>query len=122
MKSKYPDLYKSFKVSVPADMVENFKDPEIWPKHIAINRKHSLEPLDTIQKRIVRPTETPNPTKALLSLKHLIRMAGMSLFYRFYHGRCSSELSEIIIPKAVRTRNSREALRADPYQVEVPTP
>ncbi|VEN61491.1 unnamed protein product [Callosobruchus maculatus] len=53
----------------------------------------------------------------LHSLEHQRRMAYLSLFYRFYHGRCSSELSQIITPKAVRTRNTREALRAHPYQV-----
>ncbi|VEN56435.1 unnamed protein product [Callosobruchus maculatus] len=61
--------------------------------------------------------DTPNLGKDLHSLEHR-----RSLFYRFYHGRCSSELSQIITPQAVRTRNTREALRAHPYQVEVLTP
>ena len=84
--------------------------------------KHSLKLLDSIQKRAIRLIDAPNLTKDLHSLEHRRRVAELSLFYRFYHGRCSSELSQIIIPKAVRTRNTREALRAHPYQVEVPTP
>ncbi|VEN62895.1 unnamed protein product [Callosobruchus maculatus] len=57
------------------------------------------------------------PEQLLLLYKAQIRPS-----LEFYHGRCSSELSQIITPKAVRTRNTREALRAHPYQVEVLTP
>ncbi|VEN34323.1 unnamed protein product, partial [Callosobruchus maculatus] len=84
--------------------------------------KHSLKLLDTMQKRAIRSIDTPNLTKDLHSLEDRRRVADLSLFYRFYHGRCSSELSRIITPKAVRTKNTREALRAHPYQVEVLTP
>nr|CAI5837953.1 unnamed protein product [Callosobruchus analis] len=84
--------------------------------------KHSLKLLDSIQNRAVKLIDTDNLTKNLHSLEHRRRVAGLSLFYRFYHGRCSSELSQIITPKAVRTRNTRDALHAHPYQVEVPTP
>nr|CAI5828957.1 unnamed protein product [Callosobruchus analis] len=84
--------------------------------------KHPLKLLDSIQNRAVRLIDTHNLTKDLHSLEHRRRVAGLSLFYRFYHGRCSSELSQIITPKAVRTRNTREVLHAHPYQVEVPTP
>ncbi|VEN47725.1 unnamed protein product [Callosobruchus maculatus] len=84
--------------------------------------KHSLKLLDTIQKKAIRLIDTPNLTKDLHSLEHRRRVAELSLFYRFYHGRCSNELSQIITPQAVRTRETREALRAHPYQVEVLTP
>nr|CAI5832401.1 unnamed protein product [Callosobruchus analis] len=84
--------------------------------------KHSLKLLDSIQNRAVRLIDTDNLTKDLHSLEHRRRVAGLSLFYRFYHGTCSSELSQIITPKAVRTRNTREALHTHPYQVEFPTP
>nr|CAI5822134.1 unnamed protein product [Callosobruchus analis] len=84
--------------------------------------KHSLKLLNSIQNRAVKLIDTDNLTKDLHSLEHRRRVAGLSLFYRFYHGRCSSELSQIITPKAVRTGNTRDALHAHPYQVEVPTP
>nr|CAI5850875.1 unnamed protein product [Callosobruchus analis] len=63
--------------------------------------------LESIQNIAVRLIDAPNLTKDL-----------HSLFYRFYHGRGSSEFSQIVTPKAVRTRNTREALRAHLYQVE----
>nr|CAI5831809.1 unnamed protein product [Callosobruchus analis] len=84
--------------------------------------KHSLRLLDSIQNRAVRLIDAPNLTRDLDSLEHRRRVAALSLFYRFYHGRCSRELSQIITPKAVRKKNTREALRAHPYQVEIATP
>nr|CAI5833500.1 unnamed protein product [Callosobruchus analis] len=84
--------------------------------------KHSLKLLDSIQSRAVRLIDTPNLTRDLDSLEHRRRVAALSLFYRFYQGTCSTQLSQIIIPKAVRKKNTREALCAHPYQVEVATP
>nr|CAI5842262.1 unnamed protein product [Callosobruchus analis] len=63
--------------------------------------KHSLKLLDSIQYRAVKLIDTDNLTKDLHSLEHRRR---------------------IIAPKAVRTRNTKDALHAHPYQVEVPTP
>nr|CAI5829015.1 unnamed protein product [Callosobruchus analis] len=76
----------------------------------------------TAQLARVNETQAKPQVADLHSLEHRRRVAGLSLFYRFYHGSCSSELSQIITPKAVRTKNTREALHAHPYQVEVPTP
>nr|CAI5868254.1 unnamed protein product [Callosobruchus analis] len=55
--------------------------------------------LDSIQNRAVRLIDAPNLTKDLHNLEYRRREAGLSLFYRLYHGRCSSELSQIIIPE-----------------------
>nr|CAI5841375.1 unnamed protein product [Callosobruchus analis] len=63
------------------------------------------------QKRAFRLIDTPIPTQAFT-----VWLAGLSLFYRFYHGRCSRELSQIITPKAVRTKRGSACF---PYQVEV---
>nr|CAI5831943.1 unnamed protein product [Callosobruchus analis] len=57
--------------------------------------KHSLKLLDSIQNREVRLIDAPNLTKDLHSLCHRRRVASLFLFYRFYHGRCSSELSQM---------------------------
>nr|CAI5856612.1 unnamed protein product [Callosobruchus analis] len=84
--------------------------------------KQPLWLLDSIQSRDIRLINAPNLTKDLHSLEHSRRVAGLSLFYRFYHGRCSSEVSQIITPKGVRMRNTRNALHAYPYQVAVPSP
>nr|CAI5861902.1 unnamed protein product [Callosobruchus analis] len=67
-----------------------------------------------VVNREVRLVDAPNLTKDLHSLEHIRRVAGLTLFYRFYHGRCSSELSRIITRKAVRTRNTRECSACSP--------
>ncbi|KAG5882741.1 hypothetical protein JTB14_032339 [Gonioctena quinquepunctata] len=41
MKSKYPEIYTSFKVSVPANFTKQFTDPEIWPEYVGVNRFNS---------------------------------------------------------------------------------
>lgn len=38
MKSKYPERYSSFKISIPVNHIETFKDPNIWPEYVCINR------------------------------------------------------------------------------------
>ncbi|VEN63188.1 unnamed protein product [Callosobruchus maculatus] len=70
--------------------------------------KHSLKLLGTIQKRAIRLIDTPNLAKDLHRLENRRRVADLSLFYRFYHGRRSSELSQIITPQVVRTRNTSD--------------
>nr|CAI5851059.1 unnamed protein product [Callosobruchus analis] len=71
--------------------------------------KYSLKLLDSIQNRAIRLIDAPNLTKDLHSLAHRRRVVGLSLFYRFYHGRCSSELAQIITPKSSE-RGSLERL------------
>ncbi|VEN53464.1 unnamed protein product [Callosobruchus maculatus] len=89
--------------------------------------KHPLRLLDTIQKRpiiLIDSIDTPNILTSQRTSKAWIIDEGWLTYpcFRFYHGICSSELSQIITPKAVRTRNSTEALGTHPYQVEIPTP
>ena len=54
-----------------------------------------LELLDNLQKRIC---ETVDPSRAasLEPLAHRQNVASLSLFYRYYFGRCSSELAELV--------------------------
>ena len=54
-----------------------------------------LELLDKLQKQICRTVGPP----LVASLKHLVHcrnVASLSLFYRYYFGRCSSEPAQII--------------------------
>ena len=54
-----------------------------------------LELLDKLQKGICR-TVGPSLTASLEPLTHRQNVASLSLFYRYYFGRCSSELAELI--------------------------
>ena len=54
-----------------------------------------LEMLDELQKRICR-TVGPSFAASLETLAHLRNVASLSLFYRYYFGRCSSELAQVV--------------------------
>ena len=54
-----------------------------------------LELLDKLQKRICR-TVGPSLTASLEPLAHCRNVASLSLFYRYYFGRCSSELAQLV--------------------------
>ena len=54
-----------------------------------------LELLDKLQKWICR-TVGPSLATSLEPLAHRRNVASLSLFYRYYFGRCSSELAELV--------------------------
>ena len=54
-----------------------------------------LELLDKLQKQIFR-TVGPALAASLEPLAHRGNVASLSLFYRFYFGRCSSELAQLV--------------------------
>ena len=54
-----------------------------------------LELLDKPQKRICR-TFDPSFTASLETLAHRRNVASLSLFYRYYFGRCLSELAQLV--------------------------
>src|SRR3978361_1675845 len=49
-------------------------------------------------------------------------VADLSLFYRYYHGRCSAQLAAVIPPGANFGRHTRQANKAHPYVVKLDTP
>ena len=54
-----------------------------------------LELLDKLQKRICR-TVGPSLTTSLEPLVHRRNVASLSIFCRYYFGRCSSELAQLV--------------------------
>ena len=54
-----------------------------------------LELLDKLQKRICRIVG-PSLAASLEPLAHRRNVASLSLFYRYYSGRCSSELAQLV--------------------------
>ena len=55
----------------------------------------NLELLDKLQKQM-RMTVAPSLAASLEPLAHCQNVASLSLFYRYYFGRCSSELAQLI--------------------------
>ena len=54
-----------------------------------------FELLEKLQKRICR-TVVPSPAAYLEPLAHRRNVASLSLFYKYYFGRCSSELDQLV--------------------------
>ena len=55
-----------------------------------------LELLDKVQKQICR-TVGPSLAASVEPLAHLLNVASLILFYRYYFGRCSSELAQLLL-------------------------
>ena len=64
-----------------------------------------LELLDKIQKPICK-TVDPSRTTSLEPLAHHQNVASLSLFYRYYFGRCSSELVQLVLLPFSRWRST----------------
>ena len=78
-----------------------------------------LELLDKLQKRIWR-TAGPSLAAALEPLAHCENVASLSLFYRYYFGRCSSELVELVPIHYSRESSTRHSDRLHDFSVTIP--
>ena len=76
---------------------------------------YHLELLDKLQKRM---TVGPSFAASLEALTHRRNMASLSLFYRYYFGRCSSELAQLV-PFSQR-RSTRYSDRLHDFSVTIP--
>ena len=83
--------------------------------------KHTLKLLDSVQKRAIRLVGDTSLTNSLTTLEHRRKISDLSLFYRYFHGRCSSEMSSIVPPLAVSSRLTRQVQSSHPYVVALET-
>ncbi|CAH1160220.1 unnamed protein product [Phaedon cochleariae] len=83
---------------------------------------HTLKLLDSVQKRAIRHVSDASLTNSLTSLEHRRRVGDLSLFHRYSHGRCSSEISTIIVPPlAVPARSTCRVEASHPFVVTLET-
>ena len=78
-----------------------------------------LELLDKLQKQICR-TVGPSLTTSLEPLAHCRNVASLSLFYRYYFSRCSSELAQLVPLPFSRGRSTRYSDRLHDFSVTIP--
>ena len=78
-----------------------------------------LNLLDKLQKRICRIVG-PSPAASLEPLAHHRNVAGLSLFYRYYFARCSSELAQLVPLPFSRGRSTRYSDRLHDFSVTIP--
>ena len=75
-----------------------------------------LELPDKLQKRICR-TVGPSHAASLEPLVHRQNVASLSLFYRYYFGRCSSELAQLVPLSYSRWRSTRYSDRLHDFSM-----
>ena len=75
------------------------------------------ELLDKLQKQVCR-TVASSLAASLEPLAHRRNVANLSLFYRYYFGRCSSELAQLV-PYS-RGRSTRYSDRLHDFSVTIP--
>ena len=78
-----------------------------------------LELLDKLQKWICRTISPPLAT-CLEPLTHRQNVASLSLFYRYYFGRCSSELAQLVPLPFTLGRYTRYSDRLLYFSVTIP--
>ena len=78
-----------------------------------------LELLDKLQKQIYR-TVGPSLAASLEHLPHHWNVASLSLFYRYYFDRCSSELAQLVPLPYSRGRSTRYCDSLHDFSVTIP--
>ena len=79
-----------------------------------------VELLDKLQKQICT-TVVPSLAASLETLAHCQIVASLSLFYRYYLGRCSSELAQLVPHIYSRGRSTRYSDRFHDFSVTIPS-
>ena len=78
-----------------------------------------LDLLDKLQKRICRIVG-PSLAASLEPLAHRQNVASLSLFYRYYFGRCSSELAQLVPLPFSWVRSTHYSDRLHDFSVAIP--
>ena len=78
-----------------------------------------LKLLDKLQKRICS-TVGPSLAASLQALAHRRNVASLSLFCRYYFGRSSSELAQLVPIPSSRGRSTRYSYRSHDFSVTIP--
>ena len=78
-----------------------------------------LELLDKLQRRICRAVG-PSLLASYEPLAHRQNMASLSLFYRYYFGRCSSELAQLVPLLFSQGRSTCYSDRLHDFSVTIP--
>ena len=87
--------------------------------HVWVPPSCFLDLLDKLQIRICRIVG-PSLAASLEPLAHRRNVASLSLFYRYYFGRCSSELAQLVPLPFSQERSTRYSDRLHDFSVTIP--
>ena len=122
---KVGSLYRSLRFLTPETILYLYKSTirpgmeycsHIWG---GAPKSGGLDLLDRVQKRIVNLIG-PDLSAGLQSLLHRRNVASLSLFYKYYHAKCSMELADLVPPRRVNVRTTRLSERLHQYAVRPP--
>ena len=71
--------------------------------------------LNRVESKAFRLINSPPLTDCLQSLKHRRNVASLSIFYRYFHGYCSSDFANCMPPLLPRPRRTRLSTLSHPY-------
>ncbi|KAL7648434.1 UNVERIFIED_CONTAM: hypothetical protein RMT77_000340 [Armadillidium vulgare] len=92
-----------------------------YASHIWGSSTHSAL-LEEVESRTFRLINSPALTNSLKSLSDRRVCASLSLYYRYYNGHCSSELSRRIPPPFRRARATHLSTHSHPFSVQLSDP
>ena len=92
-----------------------------YNSHIWGGSTHSVL-LDRLESKAIRLIASPSLTTSLTPLCIRRSVASLSLFYRYYHNQCSSELSNCVPPPLRRSRNTRFSSQSHTFSVQLSNP
>ncbi|KAL7648516.1 UNVERIFIED_CONTAM: hypothetical protein RMT77_000422 [Armadillidium vulgare] len=75
--------------------------------------------LDRVESKAKRLINSPTLSNSLDSLSLRSDVGALSLFYRYYSGKCSRELSTHVPPPLRRPRRTRGAMSAHQFCVDI---
>ncbi|CAG9824751.1 unnamed protein product [Phaedon cochleariae] len=114
-----------------AKYISEKKDtPNLGTDAIVCSARHFVELLklilfkklkDTHRKKGDSSRGCASLTNSLISLEHRRKVGDLALFYRYFYGRCSSEISTIVPPLAVPARSTRRVEASHPFVVTLET-
>ena len=98
-----------------APYISNIYCCHVW----AGDPSYYFELLDKLQKIICR-TIGPSLAASLDPLAHRLNVASLSLFYRYYFGKCSQELAQLVLLPFFRERSTRYSDRLQDFSAIIP--
>ena len=75
--------------------------------------------LNGVGSKAFRLIKSPSLTNCLYSLRHRRNVASLSIFYRYFHADCSSELTNCMPPLIPCFRCTRLSTSSHPYSVHL---
>ena len=72
-----------------------------------------------MESKAIRLINSPSLTYCLQPLAIRRNVASLSIFYRFFHGYCSSELADCVPPPLLQPRCTRLSTHSHPYSVQL---